>query len=872
MAKSSSSETPLMKQYNAVKAKYPGALLLFRVGDFYETFGEDAITASRILGITLTKRNNGAAGHIELAGFPHHSLDTYVPRLVRAGQRVAVCDQLEDPKLAKGIVKRGVTEMLSPGVALNDKILDHQSNNFLAAAYIPQPGQLAAAFVDLSTGDFFCLSGETSRVEKLLWNLRPSELVLPRKDIRTLRALLGDDFYTFRLEDWVFEPEYAHKQLLDHFRVQTLKGFGLDEDPQGATAAGVLLHYLHEMEQRNLSHITQVYPFSDSGFATIDRFSLRNLELLQPLHADGRSFFQTINQTATPMGARLLKRWIAFPLLEPARIQERQARVAALLHPPKEGMQLADLLKNMPDLERLLAKLATRRLNPREAVSLREAIVLLKPLAAVLVAAPAFDTLLQALPNPLPALELLQSRLQEECPAQLSQGEVIRAGVSPELDELRLLQQNVKQVLEDIRNREAQRTGIGSLKISYNKVFGYYIEITHSHREKVPGDYIRKQTLTNAERYITPELKELEDKILTAESRIGELEQRLYMELLEALQAHIPALQQWAQAVAQADVLHGFARLARERHYVCPQVNDGLTLAITEGRHPVIETLLPPDQPYVPNDVLLDAAQQILVITGPNMAGKSALLRQTALITLMAQMGSYVPAREAVIGVADRIYTRVGASDNLSAGESTFMVEMTETARILNGCTPRSLILMDEVGRGTSTYDGVSIAWALVEYLHANPQRAARTLFATHYHELAELAEQLPRVRNYNVSVREVEGKIIFLRKLQPGHCEHSFGIQVAQMAGMPPVVVNRARELLARFEETHTLQTPGAETLRAAAAPSLQLRMFEQPDAVSLRVSELLESVDPDRMSPIEALLKLHELKQMVQQDGLPS
>ncbi|MFO0485978.1 MAG: DNA mismatch repair protein MutS, partial [Sphingobacteriia bacterium] len=644
-------ETPLMKQYNGVKAQYPGTLLLFRMGDFYETFGEDAITASRLLGITLTRRNNGAAGDIELAGFPHHALDSYIPKLVRAGQRVAICEQLEDPKLAKGLVKRGVTEILTPGINLHENLLDHKANNYLAAVYFPAEQQAAAAFLDISTGDFFCLSGDRARIEKLLYSLRPSEVVLPRAGMRTFQQLYGDDFYTYRLEDWVFEPEYALKQLLEHFQVQSVKGFGLEDEQPGTTAAGVLLHYLKQMEQKQLGHLTHVYAFRDEGYTAIDKYSLRNLELLQPLFADGHSLCETIDHTRTAMGGRMLKRWIAFPLRDPKQIHARQRQVQALVEDRATREALAQLLGPIADLERLISKLATRRLNPREATSLRDSLARLPLLRQAVAHLPAFGPWC-SLEDPSTALGLLQAQLADECPAQLNQGMVIRTGVSGELDEHRALSQDVKQLLEGICRREAEATGISSLKISYNRVFGYYLEVTHAHRNKVPENWMRKQTLTGAERYITPELKTLEEKILGAEDRIALLEYQLYEQLLSHLQPHIPLLQQWATRIAEADVLASLAELAVKRNYCLPVVDSSGTLDIQEGRHPVIEVLLPADQPYVPNSVHLDpTTHQILIITGPNMAGKSALLRQTALIVLLAQMGSYVPAQAAHIGV-----------------------------------------------------------------------------------------------------------------------------------------------------------------------------------------------------------------------------
>lgn len=857
-------ETPLMRQYNQIKAQHPHALLLFRIGDFYETFGEDAVKTAEILGIVLTRRANGAAAFVELAGFPHHSLNTYLPKLIRAGQRVAICDQLEDPKLAKGIVKRGVTEIVTPGIAFTDQILDHARNNYLAALHFPGPDTAGLAFVDVSTGDFFCLTTTRLQAEKLLFSLRPAEVLLPRADYAAFADAFGQEFHPFRLEDWVFQGVYGTELLLRHFQVANLKGFGLEDEPHGTAAAGALLHYLAQNEQHELRHLNRIYRWQEQHFLSLDRFTLRNLELLQPLHPDGRALADVLDATQTPMGQRALRRWISFPLLDVEEIDRRLQCVEHLTQHPELAEALRTALGRIADIERLLARLATRRILPRELHTLRNTLLALGPLYEPLGQTPAspFATGLAALPAYQPALELAQHYLHPEPAALLGKGPVARPGLNPELDELRELKQDVEAVLEKMRQREIIRTGISSLKVAYNKVFGYYIEISNANRDRVPPDYIRKQTLTGAERYITPELKEFEEKILHAEEKILALENRLFAECIERLLPHIPALQAHATWVAQLDVLLGFARLATQRAYTRPRFTPEPLLHIRAGRHPVIERLLPPDAPYVPNDVRLHCHdEQVLIITGPNMAGKSALLRQVALIQLMAQMGSFVPADEAVLCVADRIFTRVGASDNISAGESTFMVEMNEAARILNTATPRSLVLLDEVGRGTSTFDGVSIAWAITEHLHNAV--GARTMFATHYHELAALADHLPRVRNYHVSVREAGGRVLFLRKLEPGHTAHSFGIQVAQMAGLPRSVVQRAQELLAHFEAQSA-----ATHFASAAPPTPAPTALAVHDATWVHIRNSLLGTDVNRLTPVEALLKLQELKQLAEQN----
>lgn len=854
-----------MKQFNEIKAKHPGTLLLFRVGDFYETFGEDAIQASRVLGIVLTKRSNGAAADLELAGFPYHSLDNYLPKLVKAGLRVAVCDQLEDPKLAKGIVKRGVTDLVTPGVVMSDKVLEGKKNNYLCSIWYQSKDKAGAAFLDLSTGEFFCRADHPDSIRRFIQTLAPAETIVCRKDVKTYREQYGEQFYMFRMEDWVFQYDAAFRQLTRHFATQSLKGFGLEEDPAEIIPAGAILLYLEQNEQKSISHINRIYRFDQQQYLGMDAFTMRNLELLQPAHPEGKSLFDVMNQTRTMMGARLLQRWIAFPLLDAKVIEERQDVVEACIRMPEVRLQAGKVLSGVSDLERLCARLAAQRLGPREAMFLRNTIRKIPEILSVL-ADFGDETLNRMIAKYKPVdrlIEWFDTWLAEEPGANLQDGRVIREGRNAELDELRALLYSGKEYLLDLQKREIERTGISSLKIAYNNVFGYYIEITNAHKDKVPSDYIRKQTLTNAERYITPELKIYEEKILNAEANILKLETELYQDFLLGLLPNVEDMQHNARMIAETDVLINFADTAVTLQYVRPQVQEGDILDIREGRHPVIETLLPRDAPYIPNDVFLDRdQQQIIIITGPNMAGKSALLRQTALIVLMAQIGSYVPAAKASIGMADKIFTRVGASDNLSTGESTFMVEMHETAKILNTCTAKSLILMDEIGRGTSTYDGVSIAWSLVEYLHENKTRSARTLFATHYHELNELAKRFARVKNYNVSVKEVDGRILFLRKLMPGGSEHSFGIQVAEMAGIPQDVCSRARELLAHFESRRMDQKEAAASIRFSENKQIQLNMFELKDEDTLKIRRILSGCDIDRMTPVEALLKLQEIQ----------
>ncbi len=859
-----------MRQYYAIKSKYPGAVLLFRVGDFYETFGEDAIIVAKTLGIVLTRRANGSASEVELAGFPHHALDTYLPKLIRAGMRVAVCDQLEDPKQAKGIVKRGVTELVTPGVTLNDKVLEGEKHNYLASVYFHNSKELGIAFLEVSTGEFFCCSGSIKYADKLLHTLQPSEVLVSKKDFRQFQRFFGEKIYTTKVEDWVFQYEYAKDKLLQLLGTQSLKGFGVEDETCGTVASGVIVYYLEENQQHQLGHISKIYRFDDSDFVWLDQFTVRNLELIDPLHPDGKTLVDVMDYTHTPMGARMLRKAVLLPLKDMVQIQNRLNVVEAFVSQPGLSYQLEGALRQMGDLERLAAKIATGRLSPKEAVSLRNSLALI-PGIKHLLEQYGLESLKQkayAFEDVSSVKEVLHRYLMEEV-GNLGEGTVIARGISDELDELRGMKSNSNELLLNMQQREIKHTGIPSLKIGYNKVFGYYLEVTNAHKTKVPDNWIRKQTLTNAERYITEELKTYEEKILTANERINALETELYQSFITTLQHFIHTIQVNANIIAEIDMLLGFSNLAKKNPYIKPQISEGAEILIREGRHPVIETNLPIENPYVPNDVRLDCdSQQILIITGPNMAGKSALLRQTALIVLMAQVGSFVPASSAQIGLVDKIFTRVGASDNISSGESTFMVEMNETAQIANNATSKSLIILDEIGRGTSTYDGISIAWALVEYLHESPSCRARTMFATHYHELNELTQRLPRVKNYNVAVKEVEGKILFLRKLKEGGSEHSFGIHVAEMAGMPETLTGRARQLLSHFEQHRVSDKDAARQVRFSNRQSIQLNMFELKDSDTLKIRHILQGLDIDRMTPVEALLKLQEIKKALTED----
>ncbi|MBU3662446.1 MAG: DNA mismatch repair protein MutS [Bacteroidetes bacterium] len=858
------SETPLMKQYLDIKGKYPGAILLFRVGDFYETFGEDAVKAAQILGIVLTKRANGAASHVELAGFPHHSLDNYLPKLVRAGQRVAICDQLEDPKLTKKIVKRGVTELITPGVSYNDKILDHRSNNYLAAWYAHED-KIGLALLDISTGEFLTTQGPPAYIEKLLQGFKPAEVLVCKKQLAQFKQVFGDKYYTFTLEEWIFQNSFAYDKLLQHFNTKNLKGFGIQELPLAIICAGVCLHYLGETHHEQVGHIQQIARIDEEKYVWLDRFTIRNLELLQANGDQGVPLIQILDQTVTPMGARLLKKWLVMPLKDIVLIQERLSMVAEAKSNQKLRKEIIDQLAQIGDLERLISKLAMRRIGPRELQQLNRSLKVIKPLKALLLQ---FNhPLMKSLSEQLNSCEWLcgkiDASLTAEPPLTANKGNVIREGVSEQLDELRKIAFGGKDYLLQLQKKEQDRTGISSLKIAYNNVFGYYLEVTNTHKDKVPADWMRKQTLTNAERYITEELKHYEDQILGAEEKIGAIEENLYNELVTSLAEQVIPVQANAQLLAKLDCLIAFAQLAEANHYCMPEINEGNALLLKDARHPVIEKQLPPGEPYIANDIFLDKdTQQIIVLTGPNMSGKSAILRQTALCVLMAQMGCFVPASVAQIGVVDKIFTRVGANDNLSSGESTFMVEMTETASILNNLSAASLILLDEIGRGTSTYDGISLAWSITEFLNQHPYRP-RTLFATHYHELNELEQPGNGIRNFHVHVKELQNKVIFLRKLKEGGSEHSFGIHVAQMAGIPKTVLQRSDTLLKELEKGRA--NMHSKDTRIKVNP-VQLSMFQLDDPIMQEVRALIENIDLNTLAPIEALLKLNEIKKMIQ------
>lgn len=862
-------ETPLMKQYNEIKARHPQALLLFRVGDFYETFGSDAVTASRVLGIVLTKRGAGSASETELAGFPHHSLDAYLPKLVRAGHRVAICDQLEDPKMTKTIVKRGVTELVTPGVSFSDKVLNGHKNNFLAAIHFDQELH-GVAFLDITTGEFYTAQGSLDYIGKLIQGFEPSEIIFQKNKNKLFEETFGQRYYTFRLEDWVFTPDFARERLTHHFQTNSMKGFGIDDLAKGIIASGAILHYLNDTQHDRLGHITQIQRIEEEKYVWLDRFTIRNLELVTPLNDGGKTLFEVINATRTPMGDRLLKRWIVMPLKQPEQINLRLGAVADLVSDAQLRYDTDQELGAIGDMERLVSKVAVGRISPKELRVLSNILSHMEPMSELCAKSksPLLLQLAKALQPCDAFMELVNKTLTEEPPVQLGKGQVIAPGVDAELDELRGISFSGKDYLENMQNRESDRTGIPSLKIAFNNVFGYYLEVRNAHKDKVPEEWIRKQTLVNAERYITPELKEYETKILGAEDRIAVIESRIYTELLQQLFVWVGPIQQNAHLIAQLDCLCGFAQVATLNNYAQPVVNDGFALNITEGRHPVIEGQLKAGDHYVPNDVFLDKdTQQIIMITGPNMAGKSALLRQTALIVLLAQMGSFVPADAAEIGIVDKVFTRVGASDNITSGESTFMVEMNETSSILNNLSDRSLILLDEIGRGTSTYDGISIAWAIAEYLHEHPTAKGKTLFATHYHELNDMEEEFARIHNYNVSVKEVGQKIIFLRKLVKGGSEHSFGIHVAKLAGMPKKVVQRAELMLKQLELNHVSaeKTTVREAVKeAVGASNMQLSFFQLNDPVLEQIHEELVSIDINTLTPVEALMKLNEIKKL--------
>ena len=862
MSKAAVKETPLMKQYNAIKAKHPGALLLFRVGDFYETFGEDAIKASKILDIVLTKRANGAASHIELAGFPHHSLDNYLPKLVRAGNRVAICDQLEDPKEVKGIVKRGVTELVTPGLSFNDNVLDKRRNNYLASIYFSKDTH-GIAFLDLSTGEFMAAEGSLSYLDKLLQSFAPAEIIYSKAHRAKAEEFLKDNYNTFHCEDWVYQYDYTYEKLTNHFETANLKGFGIENLEHGLIAAGAVLFYLEETEHKEVKHIASISRIAEENFVWLDKFTIRNLELVYSHQDGGVPLIQILDQSVTPMGSRMMKKWMVLPLKEKEPIEERLKIVDHFFKESELSDEILVYLKQIGDLERLISKVAVGRINPREMNQLRKALKSTLPIKNLLKSQknPSLKKIADQI-NPCEfLLEKIENELLEDAPMLTHQGGIIKNGVDEDLDEYRRLATSGKDYLLQIQRREVQRTGISSLKIAYNKVFGYYLEVSNTHKDKVPQEWIRKQTLVNAERYITEELKTYEEKILHAEERLIVLEQKYFQLLVQDATTYVASIQQNARMLGTVDCLLSFAQVAKANNYCRPKCTESDALEIRDGRHPVIEKQLAIGESYVPNDIYLDhGSQQIIIITGPNMAGKSALLRQTALIVLMAQMGSFVPASYARIGLIDKVFTRVGASDNLSKGESTFMVEMTETASILNNLSDRSLVLMDEIGRGTSTYDGISIAWSIVEYLHNHPKFKAKTLFATHYHELNQLADDFGRVKNYNVSVKEVGNKVVFMRKLNKGGSEHSFGIHVAQMAGMPNPVVLRASEIMGHLEKDKNMHQQ-KEKIRDMPKNNFQLSLFEI-DPKFNEVKEMLDMLDINTISPVEALIKLNEIK----------
>ncbi len=856
-------ETPLMKQYNEIKRKYPDACLLFRVGDFYETFGEDAIRASKILGIVLTKRGAGSETETALAGFPHHSLNTYLPKLVKAGLRVAICDQLEDPKMTKTIVKRGVTELVTPGVALNDEVLQSKSNNFLASLYFGKK-QLGVAFLDVSTGEFLTSQGNEEYIDKLFQNFNPSEVLIQKNHKNQFKETFGEDYNTFYLEDWVFKDDYANEMLTKHFQTNSLKGYGIEELPEGIIASGAILYYLSETQHNKIQHITNIQRIAEDAYVWMDRFTIRNLELYHSYNPNAVTLLDVIDKTLSPMGGRLLKRWLALPLKEASKIRARHEVVTYLKSNQEVLQKMQYQIKQISDLERLISKIATGKVSPRELIYLKESLDAIIPIKTL--ALESKQEAVRMIGDSLNACELLREKikttLNPDAPVAIAKGNAIATGIHAELDELRAIAFSGKEFLEGIEKRESELTGISSLKISFNNVFGYYIEVRNTHKDKVPAEWIRKQTLVNAERYITAELKEYETKILGAEEKIHQIEAQLFEQLVIWIATYIKPVQMNANLIAQLDCLTSFAQLALEHNYVCPVIDDSFELEISNGRHPVIEKQLPVGVPYIANDVYLDReTQQLIMITGPNMSGKSAILRQTALIVLLAQIGSFVPADAVRMGVIDKIFTRVGASDNISMGESTFMVEMNETASILNNISDRSLVLLDEIGRGTSTYDGISIAWAIAEFLHENPARA-KTLFATHYHELNQMSETLPRIQNYNVSVKELKDTVLFIRKLVKGGSAHSFGIHVAKMAGMPQTVIQKAQKILKKLEKDHS-----NEALNGIKSDKeeMQLSIFNLDDPLLEEIKEEILGLDINTLTPVEALMKLNEIKRML-------
>ena len=855
--------SPLMQQYNTIKAKYPDACLLFRVGDFYETFGEDAIRASRILGITLTKRGNGSESETALAGFPHHSINTYLPKLVKAGLRVAICDQLEDPKMTKTIVKRGVTELVTPGVSFNDDILQSKSNNFLAAVFLGKKTN-GITFLDVSTGEFLTAEGNEEYIDKLLQNFRPSEVLVSKQQKADFKNHFGEDFHVFYLEDWIYKEDYAFESLTKHFQTNSLKGFGVDDFNEAIISSGAILYYLSETQHNKIQHITNIQRIAEDAYVWMDRFTIRNLELYHSYNPNAVTLIDVIDKTLSPMGSRLLKRWLALPLKDINKIRGRHEVVAYLKENSEELNQIQYQIKQISDLERLISKVATGKVSPREVIHLKDSLDAIIPIKTL--ALQSKNEALKTIGDSLHACELLRekigSTLNPDAPVAINKGNAIAVGVNAELDDLRTISSTGKGFLAEMEKRESENTGIPSLKISFNNVFGYYIEIRNTHKDKVPTEWIRKQTLVNAERYITEELKEYESKILGAEDKISQLESMLYEQLVNWMATYIKPVQLNANLIAQIDCLQSFAQMAIENKYVQPEIDDTFDLEIKEGRHPVIEKQLPVGTPYISNDVFLDrATQQLIMITGPNMSGKSAILRQTALIVLLAQMGSFVPAENVRMGVVDKIFTRVGASDNISMGESTFMVEMNETASILNNISDRSLVLLDEIGRGTSTYDGISIAWAIAEYLHEHPSKA-KTLFATHYHELNEMEAIFDRVQNFNVSVKELKDTVLFIRKLVKGGSEHSFGIHVAKMAGMPQTVIQKAQKILKKLEKDHS-----GEALNGIKAEKdeMQLSFFNLDDPLLEDIKQEIMNIDINTLTPVEALMKLNEIKRMI-------
>ncbi|WP_426063045.1 DNA mismatch repair protein MutS [Flavobacterium sp. DSP2-3-1] len=866
-------ETPLMKQYNEIKRKYPDACLLFRVGDFYETFGEDAVRASKILGIVLTKRGAGSETETALAGFPHHSLNTYLPKLVKAGLRVAICDQLEDPKMTKTIVKRGVTELVTPGVSMNDEVLQSKTNNFLASIYFANKS-IGISFLDVSTGEFLTAQGNAEYIDKLLQNFNPSEVLIPKNNKSDFREIFGDDYHSFYLEDWIYKEDYAFETLTKHFQTISLKGFGIEELKEGIIASGAILYYLSETQHNKVQHITAIQRIAEDAYVWMDRFTIRNLELYHSYNPNAVTLLDVIDKTLSPMGGRLLKRWLALPLKDSQKIQSRHQVVSYLKENQSVLKNIQNQIKQISDLERLISKIAAGKVSPREVVYLKESLDAIIPIKTLALESP--QEAVKVIGDSLHSCELLREKiktvLNQDAPVAIAKGNAIAKGINAELDDLRAISTSGKEFLEGIEKRESQLTGISSLKISFNNVFGYYIEVRNMHKDKVPTEWIRKQTLVNAERYITEELKEYETKILGAEEKIHKIEVELFEQLVNWIATYIKPVQMNANLIAQLDCLCSFTQLAIENKYVCPELDETFELEIKNGRHPVIEKQLPVGMPYIANDVFLDReTQQLIMITGPNMSGKSAILRQTALIVLLCQMGSFVPADSVRMGIVDKIFTRVGASDNISMGESTFMVEMNETASILNNISDRSLVLLDEIGRGTSTYDGISIAWAIAEFLHEHPSKP-KTLFATHYHELNEMSESLPRIQNYNVAVKELKDTVLFIRKLVKGGSAHSFGIHVAKMAGMPQIVILKAQKLLKKLEKSHSSDAlngikaaKDGSSLKGEQAEQMQMSFFNLDDPLLEEIKEEILNLDINTITPMEALMKLNEIKRML-------